>query len=210
MEITAFTDPYPHWVIEGFLDKDLYQFIPPAAWDGWEARYDNDCERGKRTARRGLPYPLQEALADLNSFETLSLVRETTGMRELVVDHTYHGAGLHVTYFGGHLNQHLDYALHPALTTMERRANLIVFLNPHWPAEWGGAFECGNSMGTVVKRIPPARGRAILWLPSDTAFHGTGQVAEYADPRATLAAYYLMTARPGAVRKRALFIPSRS
>jgi Rps23 Pro-64 3,4-dihydroxylase Tpa1-like proline 4-hydroxylase len=210
MEITKFDEPYPHWLIDGFLDQDLYRFIPPAGWDGWEARYDNDCERGKRTARRLLPYPLQEALAKLNSFETLSLVREITEMRDLVVDHTYHGAGLHVTDPGGHLNQHLDYALHPVLTTMERRANLIVFLNPHWSAEWGGAFECGNNVGTVVKRIPPAPGRAILWLPSDTAFHGTERVTDDAEPRATLAAYYLMPARPGVVRRRALFIPNRS
>ena len=35
---------------------------------------------------------------------------------------------------------HLDYSIHP-INSMERRVNLIVYLNSDWQEEWGGDLQ---------------------------------------------------------------------
>jgi hypothetical protein len=215
MEVTARELPFRHWLIDGMIDAQrvgqIHAALPPADWPGWEARYENDCERGKRTCRdrAALPEPIAAELAALNGMTWLGYLRCLTEIPELTIDPHFHGAGLHVTEPGGWLSPHLDYALHPKLPDMERRVNLVLFLNPTWRAEWGGAFELGDDIGNPIERVLPAPGQAVVWLPSDVAYHGTQRVAGDAPPRATLAVYYLAPARPGAVRKRALFIPNR-
>lgn len=217
MEIQSFTEPFSHWVIDGLESVqsalDLYLEIPSASWPGWEARYDNDCERCKLTCRdTGI-------LPSLISFELLSLcnehfvsgfLRPLVGISDLVSDPFIHGGGLHLTLPGGHLSPHLDYAKHPKLSTLERRVNLVLFLNPFWQEEWGGAFELWDADARqVVKRVYPSPGRAVVWLPDDTAFHGTEKVSAEAPSRATLAVYYLSALRSGVTRSRALFVPNR-
>jgi hypothetical protein len=198
-------------MIDSGRASQLHAALPPIEWSGWEARYENDCERGKRTCRdwAKLPAAVAAELAALNGLTWLGYLRRLTGITELAIDPYLHGAGLHITDPGGWLSPHLDYALHPKLPGMERRVNLLLFLNPTWREEWGGAFELGDDLGNPAERVFPAPGRAVVWLPSDVAYHGTQRIAEDAPPRATLAVYYLAPARPGVVRKRALFVPNR-
>jgi Rps23 Pro-64 3,4-dihydroxylase Tpa1-like proline 4-hydroxylase len=201
--------PFWHWVIDSWLTAETLPPPPPDNdWPGWEARYENDVEQHKRTSRRlvfGQYAPIFERLRSPLTVEAWS---ERTGVN-LLDDPTLHGGGLHVTDPGGWLNCHLDYALHPKLDGMERRLNLIVFLNREWREEWGGAFELCDPEGNVVKRIFPAPGRLIAFETSDLSYHGTQQVAAEAPPRVTAAVYFLAKARQGATRKRALFMPTR-
>jgi len=188
----------------------LYSQVPNAQWTGWESRYDNDCERGKRACRdlALMPAGIAKMLRDLQGMA--SRLQELTHVDGLKADHTLHGGGLHVTDSGGHLSPHIDYARHPIFPDLERRVNLVLFLNPVWQKSWGGAFELWDPNARKVKAsVEPAPGRAVAWLPSDTAFHGTQLVAKDAEARATLAVYYLAPARPEAVRTRALFVPNR-
>lgn len=207
-----FDSPFTHWILDGFAmpftRENLFSHVPDSQWPGWEARYENDCERGKRTCRRMPTAALEAALDHLSTDGVVQHLRELTGISDLQADPTLHGAGLHVTEPGGWLVQHLDYAVHPKLD-LERRVNLVYFLNPKWDEKWGGAFELGDEMGNVVKRVYPAPCRAVVWLPGDTAFHGTQRVLCGTD-RATLAVYYLASKRPGAHRRRALFCPNRT
>lgn len=214
MDAKEFHEPFRHWVIEGFLEDPgecprVHSAVPRPDWPHW-VRYANDCEWGKRTCRDTDQLPAAAAclLYRLNEPARVQQLEQLTGVADLVPDRELHGGGIHVTDPGGYLQCHLDYALHPS--GLERRLNLVLFLNPVWRGEWGGAFDLYDDAGLhVVKRVFPAENRAVLWEASDLAYHGTELVAPGASPRVTAAVYYLAQPRPGATRKRALFVPKR-
>lgn len=212
-------EPFRHWVIEDLIDplrrKAAFYGLPKRDWSGW-VRYDSDCERAKRTCTfldlqlpGCLGYPPQAVLAELEAPALVGALAQLAGVEGLQTDSLRWGAGIHVTDPGGHLNCHLDYALHES--GLERRINLIVFLVPEWREEWGGAFELYDQAGrAVAERIYPAPGRAVVWEAGDLAYHGTQRVHPGCPlPRITAATYYLAPPRPGCVRRRALFVPSR-
>jgi Rps23 Pro-64 3,4-dihydroxylase Tpa1-like proline 4-hydroxylase len=213
VQVEEYREPYRHWVVQDPVPRTLAHaalaqaLLPGRDW----VYYDNDCERHKRTSRDlGLETSALPQLFELLTRpEWLTRLEHLTGIQGLQADITLHGAGLHVTDPGGGLQPHLDYALHPTLR-LERRVNLILFLNDNWREEWGGAFELWDDAARqVVKCIQPSFNRAILWPPGDVEFHGTQTTTAAAPPRITVALYYLAAPRPGCTRKRALFVPPR-
>lgn len=212
MEITTAEVPFRHWVCDDFFPRLNGEALElPGAADPVWVRYDNDCERHKRTSNdlAGLPPVWGSVFGRLFSpsvVSWLACLAEVTGLR---ADPTLHGGGVHVTDPGGWLQPHLDYALHPS--GLERRLNLVLFLNPQWQTGWGGAFELYDDEGRrVVLRVFPSFNRAVIWEPSDTTFHGTQSLSKRAPPRVTAAVYYLADPRPGVTRKRALYVPRRA
>lgn len=210
------TEPFPLWVCETGLTGVEPTDLPPADASLWRepgtgAVYENDCERGKRATRdvTRLPPEVARLLAWLRSDAMTGLWAERTGIAGLADDPTLHGGGLHVLAGGGWLNTHLDYARHPTLSDLERRLNLVLFLNPEWREEWGGAFEACAPSGSPVQRVYPAPGRLVAFETTDLSYHGVAGTRPDAPERATLAVSYLAPARPSATRERALFLPSR-
>ena len=209
--------PFRHVVIEC---KEFAEWIandplpiPSEEWPHWEARYENDIERHKRTTRLidSLPIQFKRFFDELTHPEFCSFMRELFGIPDLVFDETLHGGGLHVTSPGGWLNCHLDYASHPHLAGMERRLSAILFMNhQEWKPEWGGAFIMCDAGGNVVERVYPSPGRIVVFENSDVSYHATESVSVYAPERVTAAVFFIAPARPGVTRKRALFMPNRS
>src|SRR5579859_1087415 len=116
MQIQEYKAPFRHWLVTDFFNwsKDLrrvFEEIPPAEWPHW-VRYNNDCERGKRTCREveRIGEFTNGLFAGLNGCNWSDLV----GIPNLHPDPTLYGAGIHVTDPGGYLATHLDFALHPA------------------------------------------------------------------------------------------------
>lgn len=210
LNIRYYITPFRHWEIDQLFDMlPLLQMNLDTSTTNWEAYYDNDCERDKRTARPPLPQGYNTLLTHLNSKELVSWLGRLTSI-PLVADPNWYGGGLHSTSPGGWLNCHLDYALHPE-TKLERRINLIWFANEEWKEEWGGGLEFYDETARkVVKRIYPKFNRAVLWEAGDLSYHGVEKVSS-ASPqsRNTLACYYLAQPREGCVRQRALYIPNR-
>lgn len=197
------------------VDPVLISKLPGAWWSGWEARYDNDVERGKRSLRD--PYALPPVFAEiLTRMQSDSWLRRVSGLLgyEVENDPSLHGGGLHVTDPGGYLGTHLDYAAHPFLPGKERRVNLIAFLNPVWRKEWGGELRLCDPLGRVVKQFLPEPGLVVGFETGDESYHGVNPILKdekgLVPPRVTTAVYYLSDLRPGVTRQRALFMPSRS
>ena len=184
----------------------------PPNWSGWEARYDNDVECGKRASRDFIAFPddVLRLSGDLTSAPVTAAIADAFGFdpEQFVHDPTWHGGGVHVTEPGGWLNCHLDYALHPYIPDMRRAVNLIVFLHDRWEQGWGGEFYLADGHGKPVEIIEPRPGRAILFETSDVSYHGVLPVTGPMD-RVSLAIYYLAPAGPETSRLRALFMPTR-
>lgn len=182
--------------------------VPPREWSGWEARYENDCERGKRTTRR-----VEDVTGLARIFERLRSPRSVSTWAARLGypvedDATMHGGGLHVTEPGGQLTVHLDYDRHPIVPGRRRALNLIAFLHPVWERTWGGSLILCDPLGHVVTRIEPVPGRLVAFEVGDLSYHGVERVTGPAE-RVTAAVYYLSPASPVNTRQRAIFMPNR-
>lgn len=217
MQHQAFdSEPFRHWVLDGEINGELVGMVadnvPVPTWPRW-VNYDGSNEVGKRTTRdiHLLSPSTMELFAYLSSQEWLSRLTSITGIDGLIPDSVLHGGGLHSTGRGGWLGVHLDYAKHPRLK-LERRINLILFLNRTWYPHWGGHLEFWDSdAAKCVKRIVPSFNRLVLWEPSDVSYHGhpTPLNCPVNVPRNTIALTYLCEPRGEITRTRALFVPVR-
>jgi hypothetical protein len=211
-------DPFPHLVIDGFFEDSLARQLcddfPPFGCDLWHT-YDNAVEVKKTLNNYHAFTPsLYKFFTDINSRECISLFERLTQCK-LYPDFGLHGGGLHIHGSGGKLNTHLDYSIHPKLG-LERRLNLIVYLNPEWDESWGGALglwrDDNGKPGELVKLIAPLFNRAVVF-DTTRAWHGLPEpiTCPQGQYRKSLAVYYLCDPREGAAaRNRALFAPTEA
>ncbi len=102
----------------------------------------------------------------------LRLLQQVTGIGGLLPDPYNFGGGLQATGSGGRLAVHADFNRHP-VTRMDRRLNLLVYLNEGWTAENGGALELWDAaMQQCVVPALPEFNRTVLFSTTSTSFHG--------------------------------------
>lgn len=206
--MTSGFEPFRWWMMD-----EAFRVLPappPPDWDGWEARYDNDCERGKRTTRLS-PLCAEMVRALENRFLWFDLLGYP-----LDVDPHHHGGGLHVTAPGGHLSCHLDYDQHPLIPDRRRALNIVAFCHPKWERQWGGELYLADPGGQPIQVFEPCPGRVVAFECSDLSYHGVFPTAADAGERVSVAAYLLCDRelrrecdRPF-TRRRALFMPNRA
>jgi hypothetical protein len=120
----------------------------------------------------GCPETIELVLNSFNSSKFIAFLEVMTGMRGLVGDPHFEGAGCHQTLSGGRLGIHVDFNFHKGLG-LYRRLNLILFLNPEWRDEWGGHLELWDrEMTRCVRRVAPVFNRGVLFETSSHSWHG--------------------------------------
>jgi hypothetical protein len=197
----AAAEPFPHVVIDDFLDmtflRSLLPGFPDAAGRGY---FDRDQERFKY---QFAPHEIDDAglrnlLAEFNGGAFTAFLEALTGIGGLIPDPWYLGGGLHETRTGGHLSIHADFNRHPRMK-VERRLNLLVYLNDDWSSDWGGHLELWDrEMRECRVKVEPLLGRAVIFTTDADSYHG------HPDPlacppdrsRRSIATYYY-TASPG-------------
>ncbi|TZG29068.1 2OG-Fe(II) oxygenase [Sphingomonas montanisoli] len=168
-------EPFPHIVIDDFIDPAILRTVA-AAYPDRETRtaFDRDQERHKY---QYAPEEIDDAgarnlLAQLNARPFLAFLEELTGIGGLVPDPYFTGGGLHETLAGGHLGVHADFNVH-RIMRLERRLNLLIYLNDDWRPEWGGDLELWDkAMTGPVAHIAPVMGRAVVFNTALDSFHG--------------------------------------
>lgn len=168
-------EPFPHIVMDDFLPVDFLRgLLPEFPSSVGKNFFDRDQERFK------MQFPpaeipgrrLRNLVVELNSPAVLRFLQAMTGIKGLIADPYYVGGGLHETKSGGHLGVHADFNVHKPLK-LERRLNLLVYLNDDWPAEYGGELELWDrKMEKCCHSIAPLLGRAVVFNPSLDSFHG--------------------------------------
>jgi Rps23 Pro-64 3,4-dihydroxylase Tpa1-like proline 4-hydroxylase len=202
----ASAHPFPHTVVDGLvpdevLDRVRAEFPPPqrAEWSG----VDSPLERKQFTNDA---YDMGEAtrqfFAELNSAAFIEFLEQLTGIEGLVPDPRSGGGGLHQVERGGHLKVHADFNRHPR-TGLERRLNVLVYLNRDWREEYGGALELwSRDMSSCDARIPPLFNRWVVFSTTDTSFHGHPEplTCPEGETRKSMALYYYSKDRPAEER----------
>lgn len=195
--------PFPNIFFEDFFDPAILNQVLaefPDLSQRNTIHYNNAFE--KKFAGRGEQDfgPATRSLMHfLNSEPFLKFLQQLTGIEEtLLGDPYYLGGGLHEIKQGGLLKIHVDFNKHPK-TQLDRRLNVLVYLNKDWQEEYGGHFELWNdTMEQCVKKISPKFNTLALFSTNHISYHG------HPDPlncpndmsRKSLALYYYSNGRP--------------
>lgn len=191
--------PFPHTVIDGFLPQEvaesvLAEFPGPGDTEWWS--FDDARERKLATLDdRSMGPVTRQLLWELNSAAAIDFLSTLTGIDGLVPDPHYFGGGLHQIEPGGYLKVHADFDKHP-LTGLERRLNLLIYLNEDWPPDYGGELQLWDpEMTACARSVAPLFNRCVIFTIGEHAYHG------HPDP---------LTCPPGRTRKSlALYYYSR-
>jgi hypothetical protein len=198
-------DPFPHIVLDGlFEDDDLERVLAefPSPDEMRWRRFESPLEKklGYYHEDSSVSSAVRAFLEAMNGFEMLLWLEALTGMDGLIPDPYFGGGGLHQIEPGGFLKIHADFNVHPKLK-VDRRANMLVYLNKDWREEWGGHLELWTpSMTECRKRIAPLFNRTVIFSTTDTSYHGHPH--PLASPpgvtRKSVSLYYYTAGRPAA------------
>ena len=135
----------------------------------------------------------------MNSQTFLEFLQELTNITEtLIPDPYFEGGGCHQTPPGGFLKVHADFNKNKR-TGLDRRLNVLVYLNKAWKSSYGGHFELWNRDMTECKsRVQPDFNTLAMFSTTDYSYHGLPDPITCPPDRnrKSLALYYYSNGRP--------------
>ena len=194
--------PFPHVVFDDFFDPRLLDFVleefPKPGEIPWQ-RFDSGQEIKLATSREASFGPMTRLLMyHLNSITFLNFLSSVTGIDNLISDPGYEGGGLHQIVRGGKLGVHADFNKHRSFG-LDRRLNLLVYLNKDWREEYGGHLQLWNrDMTRCEAKVLPIFNRVMVFGTTDFTYHGHPDPLQCPDDmtRKSLALYYFSNGRP--------------
>ena len=195
--------PFPHIVIDNLfdeilLDKILNEF--PENINQIGDKFDNKVEK-KLSLNDTNKFSLEtnNFINYLNSEQFINFLQNITNIEEKLVPDPYLiGGGLHELREKGYLNVHADFNMHPTMK-LDRRLNLLIYLNKDWKNEYGGSLELwDNNMKNCEKKIVPYFNKAVIFSTTDNSFHGNPEEINHPNKlsRKSIAMYYYSNGRP--------------
>lgn len=194
--------PFPFIVMDDFLPEDVAETVwaqfPAEDSDVW-TRLPTEDQKGKLvTSEEGTIPPAPRVLMqELNSGTFLRFLEILTGIPDLIADAKLVGGGLHRIRRGGKLGVHVDFSHHP--NGLNRRLNLLIYLNKNWREEYGGHLEFWSSdIKRREHKILPIFNRCALFSTTPISYHGHPEplTCPPDEARKSLALYYFTKGRP--------------
>jgi hypothetical protein len=188
--------PFPHIAIDDFLPADildacLREFPRETSPD--DVAFNRDQERLKAQFNPdSLSPPLRTLFYSFNSKPFIRVLENITGIKGLIPDPYFLGAGFHEISNGGHLSVHVDFNHHKPMN-LERRINVLIYLNKDWSNDYGGQLELWNGdMSRCVRSISPAFNRCVIFNTTENSYHGNPNVVNNPKgvSRKSIALYY--------------------
>jgi hypothetical protein len=198
----ASAKPFPHVVFDNFFDPIIVDQIlsefPKPGEIRWQS-FDNNQEIKLASSAEASFGPMTRLfMYHLNSFTFLDFLSRVTGIKNLIPDPGFEGGGLHQIVRGGKLGVHADFNKHRNYG-LDRRLNLLLYLNKDWREEYGGHLQLWNrEMTQCEQKVLPIYNRMMVFGTTDFTYHG------HPDPllcpegmtRKSLALYYFSNGRP--------------
>ena len=176
--------PYDHIVIDNFFNEEyineLVKYskklklkdsskvkLPPNKDTQYKYAYDNIDE---------FPKVIRKIFKSLVSAEFCKKLEEFTGIKNFISNNEkLKGGGFHKITNKGFLNLHTDFNNYQdnLFGSLDRRINLLVYLNPNWKEEYGGhLWICDKNKKTVCKKILPIMNRCVIFSTTNKSIHG--------------------------------------
>jgi hypothetical protein len=209
--------PFPHVVLDNFLSpvgyKKITRAFPKRDDEIWKTP-TNKHTIGKSVTKNGA-LGLKESLYtedsrrffyELNSGLFLTFLEKLTGISGLIPDPYFSEGGFHRTASGGSLGIHADFS-HSDKLGLERRLNLIFYLNDYWKDSYGGSLGLYNKKLKKIVEIAPLGNRMAIFTTSDHSFHGHPEPLTCPKMiyRKSIALYYYTLPRISREKSRILF-----
>jgi hypothetical protein len=194
--------PFPHIVFDNFFDPTLLDMVlaefPKPGQINWQ-KFDNAHEIKLASAREASFGTVTRLLFyHLNSMTFLQFLSAVTGIPNLISDPGFEGGGLHQIIPGGKLGVHADFNRHRDFG-LDRRLNLLVYLNRDWREEYGGNLELWDrTMSRCEARVAPLFNRVMIFGTTDFTYHGHPDPLQCPEgmTRKSMALYYFSNGRP--------------
>jgi Rps23 Pro-64 3,4-dihydroxylase Tpa1-like proline 4-hydroxylase len=194
--------PFPHFVVDNFFDPAIVDQVlaefPKPGQIKWQT-FDNEQEiKLASAAEASFGSITRLLLYHLNSITFLEFLSKATGIENLISDPCFEGGGLHQIPRGGKLGIHADFNKHRRFG-LDRRLNVILYLNKDWREEYGGHLELWNRDVTKCEaKILPLYNRLAVFGTTDFTFHGHPDPLQCPEgmTRKSLALYYFTNGRP--------------
>ncbi len=193
--------PYPHIALDDFFDVDVLSKIDEEFPDPnrFGVSFDNVREVKRATRSESeLPPFARTFIHGLNSQPFIEFLERVTGVKGLIPDPHLVGGGFHALPRGGKLAIHTDFNYHKRLK-LDRRVNVLVYLNKDWPEEYGGHFEAWAEGGVKAEaRYLPLFNRMVVFNTNDYTYHGNPDPVTCPEGRTrrSIAMYYYTNGRP--------------
>ncbi|MBI1305076.1 MAG: 2OG-Fe(II) oxygenase [Bacteroidetes bacterium] len=194
--------PFPNIYFDNFFNEDFLNDVLeefPEMGDKSDIQYKtpNEIKLASRGESR-FGKKTKVFMHFLNSEPFLNFLSELTGIENLIPDPSFEGGGCHQIKPGGYLKVHADFNKHKA-TRLDRRLNVLVYLNKDWKEEYGGHFELWNTdMTKCEKKLLPIFNRMAMFSTTDFSYHGHPDALKCPEGRSrkSLALYYYSNGRP--------------
>lgn len=209
--------PFPNIYIDNFFNPSTYKNIcnlfPETENDIWKTP-SNTHTLKKSVTKQGV-LGLKEYLftenqrrlfMELNSSLFLHFLELLTGINGLIPDPYFAEGAFAMSKKGGILDIHADFSHHDKLN-LERRINILIYLNDDWKEEYLGALNLYDAKLNIVKRIYPFGNRIAIFTTSENSYHGFPNKIDCPDNmvRKSIALYYYTLPRAERERKKILF-----
>ena len=197
--------PFPYCVIDNFMDLQTVNAVHDEiaalnlenADHAW-TKPNNPYEYNK-FAFEGVdtfPPATREVLEHCNSNEFIAQLEKLTGINGLIRgDVKLRGAGVHIIRNGGRLALHTDFNTyrHPEHGKLDRRINLLLYMNKDWKPEYKGDLLLVGQNKPRVTRVPPTFNRCVIFNTTNKSVHGHPEELSVPNDsmcRKSLAVYY--------------------
>ncbi len=199
-----FKKPYKHIIIDNAFQnifaENLIEAFPNIKDPSWEHSKDEGIEIKSRSnwqSEFDIPEDILPAIRVFNSRLILDAMSKKLNIAKLIPDPYFTGGGLNITEKGGLLDVHVDGNYHDA-TGLNRRVNLLLYLNKGWDKSYGGEFGIYSKDGEkLVKSIPPLFNRCLIFDTHDKSYHGLPNPVNFPkdNPRKSIILYYYTVAK---------------
>lgn len=174
-ESQKFSKPAHIWILDDFLPQEIFdvavkQIKNITSWTEFSNEYSHSYRKECRSFTES---PLLESLTGaFNNNKTISWLEDLTGITGLIPDPHLLGGGLCSLSSNNKLDLHTDFPWNDRLR-LNRKLNLMLYLNEYWDSRWGGKLEFWDEAKTqCIQRVDPLPNRLIVWTYDPNLIHG--------------------------------------
>jgi hypothetical protein len=190
------SEPFPHVIIDNFLKPEWIQPVLDSVRamksETAQSKFvspQSPYEYMKFAFDSGFDETLTQLFNELVGDEFTTAVETMSGIAPLIRnDMTLLGAGVHRIHNGGFLKMHTDFNTydHPQHGKLDRRLNLLLYLNPDWKDEYNGHLRLGPIS------VSPILNRCVIFNTTNKSIHGhpVPLMTPHSVQRESIAVYY--------------------
>ena len=176
--------PFPHIIIDNFLNDEILKIITNYSKSIKLENYNfkklppnKNCEyKYANTKIDSYPDNIKQLFEYLNSNEFINKLEKLTGIKNIISNNTnLFGAGFHKITNKGFLNLHTDFNNYndPINGSLDRRINLLIYLNDNWKDEYNGhLLLCDKNNNSITHKISPILNRCVIFNTTSYSIHG--------------------------------------